>query len=77
MTMRAIFYSNGKRIGQLEIIKGKIVAEGLPPPMIKDLQSGQLRVIGPQGLKLPVDGDAFIQALPYAFRSPYLAAEVE
>jgi hypothetical protein len=75
--MRAIFYSNGKRIGQLEIIKGKIVAEGLSPPMIKDLQSGQLRVIGPQGLKLPVDGDAFIQALPYAFRSPYLAAEVE
>jgi hypothetical protein len=77
MAMRAIFYSNGKRIGQLEVIKGKVVAEGLPPRIVKDLQSGDLKVIGAEGLKLPIDGDDFIKALPYAFRSPYLAAEVK
>ena len=75
--MKAIFYSVGKRIGQLEVIKGKIVATGLESALVEQLQSGDLRVIGAQGLKLPADGDAFIQALPYAFRSPYLAAEVE
>ena len=75
--MKATFYSNGKQIGRLEVVRGKIIATGLDPVLVEQLQSGDLRVIGPQGLKLPVDGDDFIQALPYAFRSPYLAAEVK
>lgn len=80
--LRAVFYSatttGKKRVGTIEVVRGRIHATGLRQELVDQLQSGDLRVIvGPGQRVLPKDGEAFVRGLPYAFHGLYFWAELE
>jgi hypothetical protein len=63
-------------LDELTFLRGRLVASAnLCPRLVESLRRGSLKAIGPEGLKLPEDGEEFIEALPWTFRNAYCWAE--
>ncbi len=75
---RVTFYSIGRSIseivvvGQIELVDGEMRYSGMAA-QIKDILV--VEPGNPSHVLTPDDGEAWLRALPYEFRSPYLMAE--
>lgn len=63
-------------VGKIESRNGKLRASGAIGPLVKDLKSGDLKVIIVDKTYTWDDGEEFLQALPMALHGSYLWAEL-
>lgn len=70
--MRVIFYSLDEQVGEIELTKGGLKYTGAAADIVRDLVV--LEPDNPDHVLTPDDGEAYLSALPYEFRSPYLWA---
>ena len=78
--MKIIFYAIGMsisdiiQIGEIELVGDEMRYSGKAANIVADIT-----VIEPNTLRVltPVDGETWLRAIPYEFRSPYLMADFQ
>lgn len=73
--MRLTFYDLDGKIGEIELTKDGLKYTGAAADIVKELVV--LEPGNPSHVLTPDDGEAWLRALPYEFRSPYLRADFQ